>query len=261
MKNNKLSIILCAAVALVLVAVIVIVSACSMRGVDKEYEYNTEIIKNSNAPGAGTVDVESITDFTPDLEQEFISLPYTVKDTDIEIVAIGSYTGDYMESKLSKDVDDDLAIVVKNNSSQIVSYSSITIDCGNDKICTFSPTNLPSNQYSLVFPNSDAVSYADVTKFECTDSMAVMTDSLTMLNGTVGVDYKDGEFILTNLTGDNLGDVYIRYRNCTPDNIYLGGITNSVVCKGVEPFETYKIPVDNFSAETSVIVAVESINY
>ena len=254
MKKTKLSIIICIVMALVLICA----TGCA-GGVDKEYEYNTEIIKNSNAPSSGDVDIKSIEYFTPDFNQNFVELPYTVKDTDIEIIAIGSYTGDYIESELSKDVDDDLAILVKNNSKQIISYSSITVDCGNDKVCTFSPTNLPSGQCSLVFPNSDAVSYADVTKFECTDSMAVMTDSLAMLDGTVGIDYKNGEFILTNLTGENLGDVYIRYRNCTEDNIYLGGITYSTVQKGVEPFETYKIPVDNFSTENSVIVSVESI--
>lgn len=259
MKKNKITTILCVAVILVLVAVIVIVAACSTRGVDKEYQYNTEIITNPNAPDNSGADIESISDFVEDTDQDFIDLPYTVDDTDIEIIAIGKYTGAYSEVSDTDEVEDVLAIVVKNNSQKVVSYSSISVDCGNGIECSFSPTNLPSGQSSLVFTNSNAVSYADVTKFECVDSMFVMADELSMLDGKVGIDYKDGEFIVTNLTGDNLGDVYIRYKNCSDGNVYLGGVTHSTVVKNVEPFETYKVSADSFDEQTSVIIAVESI--
>lgn len=265
MKNNKIKTIFCIAVALVLVAVIVIVAFANKRGVDKEYEYNTEIISNTNAPVEGEPEVENITGFVEDTEQTLVELPYAIEDTGIEVVSIGKYTGVYTETDSNEEVEEVLAIVVKNTTDQVVSYSTFDVTVYDDITCSFSPTNIPAYQSALVLTNSVSdgeltVPYSSVTKFACVDSLAVMSDSLPLLEDTVGVDYKDGSFIITNLTNENLGDVYIRYKKCGDGNAYLGGKTYSTYVSNVEPFETYTIADSNFDEATSVIIAVESIN-
>ncbi|MBE6824002.1 MAG: hypothetical protein E7513_01515 [Ruminococcaceae bacterium] len=254
MKNNRVSTIIFTVVALVLVAIMV--SGCG--GVDKEYEYNTEIIINENAPVEGEPQLESITGYVEDTKQDFLKLPYAIENTSLEIVSIGKYTGVYTDSGSNENVEDILAIVVKNVSDKVVSYSNVSFAYGDDVACSFSPTNLPPNQSALVFTNTEKIPYKNVKKFECVDAMEVPAEKLPLLEDKVGVDFKDGEFIITNLTNENLGDVYVRYKNFTDGNAYLGGITYSVVATDVEPYETYKVPADNYNAETSVIIAVEN---
>lgn len=259
MKKIKPSTILCIAVILVLIAVIVIVALLTRGGVAKEYQYNTEIISLDNAPDAEQPQVESITGFVEDKEQTFLQLPYQVEDTCIEIISVGKYTGKFTDNGTNDDVKDVLAIVITNTSDKVISYSSVTFEYANDLTCTFSPTNIPAHQSALVLTTVEGVPYKNIEKLECVDNMIVLADKLQMLEGTVGVDYKDGEFIVTNLTNKNLGDVYIRYKNSSDGNAYLGGITLSEVIKDVEPYETYKVEARDFDPETSVIVSVENI--
>lgn len=258
MKKNKVNARVFTSLLLVLVFISLIFTGCKM-GVDKEYEYNTEILSNENAPVEGDADVAAITGYVEDSEQKLAQLPYSIPDTDLVVTSIGKYSGVYSELGENEDVSDILAIVVENTSDKVVSYSSLTIEYDDEKACSFSPTNLPPHQSALVFSNSEAVPYADVKKFECTDSMAVMAKELPLLKDVVGVDFVDGQFVVTNLTPDDLGDVYIRYKTCTDGNAFLGGITYSVTVPDVKGYETYKVDAENFDETSSVIIAVENL--
>ncbi len=226
-------------------------------GVEDEYKYNTEVISVENAPKEGDAEVENITGFAEDTKQKFLELPYAIGDTGLEITAIGKYTGVYTDSGADTEAKDILGLVVKNTSDKVVSYSSIVFEYAKDKQCTFNATNLPSQQSVLLFPNTEAVQYDDVKKLELKESMAVPADSLPMVEG-VGVDCKDGEFIVTNHNKEDIGDVYIIFKNTTEGNVYLGGITYSVEVFDLKGYETRKVPAENFDAEKSVIVAVQS---
>lgn len=258
MKSNKVRVSIFTILVLVLVCLNLVFTGCKM-GVDKEYEYNTEILVNEKAPVEGDVDVSVISGYVEDTEQKFAQLPYAIPDTDLVVTSIGKYSGVYNELGTEEEATEILAIVVENTSEKVVSYSSLTIEYDEEKSCTFNPTNLPPRQSALVFPSSEAIAYADVKKFECTDSMAVMAKELPVLEGVVGVDFVDGQFVVTNLTSDDLGDVYIRYKTCTEGNTYLGGITYSVMIPDVKAYETYKVDAGNFDESSSVIIAVENM--
>lgn len=257
MKAGNVSSIIFCAVCFVLVSVML--TGCGKNSVDEEYAYNTVIETNENKPVAGEAEIEKVTGFVEDKEQKLLKLPYAIENTDLEITAIGKYSGIINENGTTDEVNEVLAIVVKNKSDKIVSFSSITALYDSDKTTAFNPSNLPSQMSSLVFTSTPYVEYIDVKKFEVTDSMAIMSDSLPMLDGTVGVDYKDGNFIITNLTSEELGDVYVRFKNCSDGNVYLGGATFSVMVPDVMPYETYTVPAQNYTEGTSVIVAVENM--
>ncbi len=256
MKRNRVSAIICMILTFVLVATMF--SGCKTK-VDAEYEYNNVIEINEKKPVEGEPEIEAITGYVEDTQQKLLSLPYNIEDTEIDIISIGTYTGLYTESDKQEEVENVLAIVVKNTSDQIVSFSNFSVQYGDEQFTSFTPTNIPANQSALVLTGYPAIAYADVKEFVVTESMAVMSDSLPMLEGTVGVDFKDGQFIVTNLTGDELGDVYIRYKTCSAGNAYLGGITYSVMVGDVMPYETYTVDAPFYSEESGVIIAVENL--
>ncbi len=241
-----------------IVLVSVLFAGCG--GVDKEYEYNTDIISVENSPVEGEPEIEKITGFVEDTEQTFVELPFVVDDTGLEIISVGSYTGVYSDGADGSEAENALALIVKNTGDKVISYSTFTIEYASDKFATFSPTNLPQNQSAIVFVNNIPVDYKEVKKFECTDSMCVPTDELPLLEDVVGVDFKDGEFIITNLTKNDLGDVYVRYKSCSAGNTYLGGVTYSVMVEDLQGYETKTVKGDNFDPATSVIIAVENID-
>ena len=252
MKINRLSSIIFLIIAVVLVATIF--AGCG-GSVDEEYQYNTVIETNENMPVVGEPEIEKITGYVEDKDQKFLKLPYAIENTDLEIVSIGKYSNATISEETDKEI---LALVVKNTSDQVVSFSTFNVKCDSKLTTTFSPTNLPAGMSALVYCESPYVAYEDVEILEISEPMAVMSDSLPMLDGVVGVDYKDGNFIITNLTDEKLGDVYVRYKNCSDGNVFLGGTTYSSMASDVGAYETYTVPAEYYVEGSSVIIAVEN---
>lgn len=248
---NKKTIILVASLLLVIIiaTVLLIIFFSPKQSVDKKYADNTSIIENTLKPQSGTVDIEKIEGFTQQTVS-YIDLPFSIPDSGIEITKIGSYS--------DKNNDDTFAVIVKNNSDRVISYSSLSFTTNKGEL-TFSPTNLPNGVSSLIFPENSDIKFSDITEFKFKDKLVVNSDNLSILDSKVGIKYQDGNFVLTNLTSENLGSVYIRYKKITEGNAYLGGETYSVVQKNVEPYETYFVPCADYDAEKSVIISVESI--
>ncbi len=252
MKRNRVSSIIFLIISVVLVAAFF--TGCG-GSVAEEYQYNTVIETNENKPVEGEPEIESITGYVEDNKQKFLELPYAIENTDLEIVSIGKYTDENISEETDKEL---LAIVVKNNSDKVVSFSTFDVQYDTNLYTSFSPTNLPAGMSSLVYTEAPYIAYEDVKIFEISNPMAVMSDSLPMLDGTVGVDFKDGNFIITNLTGEDLGDVYVRYKTCGSGNVYLGGTTYSCMAADVKPYETYTVPAEYYVEGSSVIIAVEN---
>lgn len=248
---NKKSIILVASLLFVIIiaTVLLVMFFSPKQGVDKKYADNTSIIENTLEPQSGTVDIQKIEGFT-EHTVSYINLPYTIPDTEIEITKIGSY--------INENNDDIFTVIVKNNSDRVISYSSLNFDTNMGEI-SLSVTNLPQGISALVFAENKDIKFSEITSLKFKDKLIVNSDNLSILDSKVGIKYQDGNFVLTNLTNENLGSVYIRYKNVTKGNVYLGGETYSVVQKNVEPYETYLVPTNDFDAEKSVIVSVESI--
>lgn len=257
-KITKKQLIGIIALLVILVILAVIIFGGGKRKVDKEFEYNTDIVSLDNTPLPQEPDCSLVEGFVEDTEHSFVKLPFEIKDTTLVVTGIGKYTGRNFEIYDGEDVTDIFTIVVKNNGDKYISYSNINVEYAKNKVCSFVITNIAPGCTAVVFSNSDAVPYADVTDFSVLDKTFVTTDSLTMIEDTVGVDYKDGQFIITNLTGNYLGDVYVKYKHVNKGNVYIGGATFSTRVEDVNPYETYKVDVTNFDLEDSLIVAVES---
>lgn len=249
MKKRNIIFIAVFLIVVIVVTVILVLNFSPRRSVDKEYADNTSIIENTLKPQSGTVNVENIEGFT-EQSVSYIDLPYTIPETDMEITQIGSFTGNNKE--------DIFALIIKNNSDKVISYSSINFTTNKGDI-SFSPTNLPQGVSTLVFPENQDIKFSDINKLTFKDKLVVNSDELSLLNSKVGIKFQDGNFVLTNLTNENLGSVYIRYKNITKGNAYLGGETYSVVQKNVEPYETYLVTATDFDAEKCAIISVESI--
>ncbi len=269
LKDKKKLTILIVAIIIIILAIFLIIrsSKSDVRtSVAEEYKYNTVIISNDNAPKEGQPQLDSINGYVEDKEQKLATLPYAIEKTEngetttvLEVVSIGKYTGAYTLNNKNEQVEDIFAMVVNNPTDKVLSIASIDITYAKDLVSSINPSNIPPHQSTLVFFSSQPIAYADVTEFECSVDYAVQSDKLPLLEGKVGVDYKDGNLIITNLTSEFLGDVYVRYQNIAGGNTYLGGNTYSAYAANVQPYETYLIPAPDFNKENSVIISVESV--
>lgn len=241
-----------------------------------EYKYNTSILTNEKAPTKGDAVISSIDGYTEVTDQTFLKLPYEVtKDGEkvYEIISIGKCNGTFYDGEVKRDMSDSLAIVVKNTTDKVVSISNVSFVYADGKECTFTVSNLPPEKSALVFADVTEVKegeeqnviikdvpFSDVTKIKVSANQAIMTTNLPLLADKVGVDYKDGKFIITNLTGDNLGQISVKFMMCADNdaNIFIGGNTCAVYQQNVMPYETYLVDAKSFDPDKSTIIAVES---
>lgn len=245
-------------VLLILLIFALTLSACARGSVDKEYAYNTVIISNADAPVTGVADISKLEGYTEGTVEGFNG-SYYIPDTDLEIISVGSYSGRYVEDLSFDPCEDLLALVVRNTSESIISYSSFSVNGSDDTMCYFTPTNLRPGCSALVLAGDKETKFSDIKSFEASSGMQVFIKELTMLDGTVGVSYLDGKFVVTNLTNQNLGSVYIRYKFITGANAYFGGVTCSTNIDNVEPYETYLISDDDFDDVQCEIISVENV--
>lgn len=230
-----------------------------------EFTYNTEIITNPDAPTDDKPEISKIEGYTEIKDQKFLSLPMSFDakmngvDTEaLRIVSIGSFTGTYIDGEES-DVKDILAMVVTNPSDKVLSVASIDVAYDDSKVCSFTPSNIPPKCSALIMSDGMPVQYSDVKKLDMTLKFAVPQDQMTMINGKVGVDFKESQFIVTNLTDEPLGDVYIRYKRISDGNVYYGAKTFSVTADNLLPYETQMVDAPDFDAAKYVVISVENI--
>lgn len=238
-----------------------ILSGCAKKGVDSEYAFNTSILSNVDSPTALLPEFSEIDGYT-EIAVDGLSFPYAVPDTALEIISAGSYSGEYLEDENGEAVSDVFSLIVRNTGDDDISYSTFSVRYGEgeDAVVSFSPTNLASGLSCLVMAGSPDVKSSDVLSFEIVSSMQVSGGKLSLINGQAGVSFSEDHFILTNLTSQNLGDVYIRFKRISPrGNCYLGGMTFSVYQSDVSPYETYLIDAPSFDDTTCSVIAVESI--
>lgn len=276
MKNKKLYLIICIILSFAIVgaAIYMFYSADnepensveqSVRTeIAPEYKYNTKIETAKKAPDEKAPEINNISGYTEDKNQKFFSSPISFDtkfgDSNVNIlnvISVGKYTGEFEGENGIEQVTDVLAVVVNNPSDKALSIASFTVSYDDNKDCSFSPSNIPAKQSALILTNGQAVSYKDVKKFDCLLDYAVAQDKLPMID-KVGVDFKDNECIITNLTSENLGDVYVRFKKYCDGNVYLGSKTYSVLAKDVQPYETYIVDAPEYNADNCVIIAVEN---
>ena len=254
--------------AIILAATLVILSlsACNTMttppkktAVDPEYADNTEILRNPNAPVNAAVLINDIEGYTEKSIPK-TKFPRKIADTHLYVDSVGAYTGAYVEDMSMTECKDVFACVIRNDSDQLLSYSSFNIIYGDDESvkCGFHATNIKPHCSALVLSDDKNVKFDVVLYFQPNEPMEVLSDGLTMLDGSVGVSYKDGMLVVTNLTENDLGTVYIRYKMFTGGNVYLGGFTGSIMVENVKAFETYHVDAGVFNPDTCEIVCVEN---
>lgn len=225
------------------------------------------LLTRDKTPQPVKVDVKEINGYTEVKDQKFISLPkkltveFDGSNTDlIDIVSVGKYTGEYIDGESVYQVKDALAFVVANNTTSHLSIASVTVKYDKDKFCKLSPTNIPPASSALILPDVQSVAYSDVKSLECTVDFGIPQDEVPMITDKVKLDFKDGKFTVTNLTGDDLGDVYIRFKRTINDDVFFGSKTFSVMATDLKANTAQYVDAADYNEKNCKIIAVENVS-
>lgn len=230
--------------------------------VDKLTNNKTKVeSKEVKKPTKDSAEVDKIAGFNYEDEKKVggLKLPYKVEKTDLVIENIGQYTGQFIEDGSDKPVANVLSLLVKNNSNKVVQYGEINIKVNGNKNAVFKVTNLPPKTSTLVMESTGKIEFNKDDKYKYVDSIQAKLNNMSLMKDKVQITkQEDGVIGIKNVSGKDLGTVYVYYKYFQEGGAYLGGITYRVKFENVKAGQTVEEKTSHYSKDFSDILMVDA---
>lgn len=178
-----------------------------------------------------------------------------LSDPNLTAEVIAKYAGSFVEDGTNTATADVTAMVITNNSEQMLQIGVVEFQVNGSETAEFTVTNLPAGASALVMENSrrtfhdgDDFSYGKVAS-SYIDMPSLESDKFDILEG-------DGKLTLVNKTGESYGKVYVYYKYVQLGGAYLGGITYRVPFENVPANGQVESVAGHFRPDGSKIVGV-----
>ncbi len=178
-----------------------------------------------------------------------------LSDPSLTAEVIAKYAGSFVEDGTNTATADVTAMVITNNSEQMLQIGVVEFQVNGSETAEFTVTNLPAGASALVMENSrrtfhsgDDFSYGKVAS-SYIDMPSLESDKFDILEG-------DGKLTLVNKTGESYGKVYVYYKYVQLGGAYLGGITYRVPFENVPANGQVESLAGHFRPDGSKIVGV-----
>ena len=99
--------------------------------------------------------------------------------------------------------------------------------------------------------------YSSSTNYTYAEATYAQTN-MSMNSSKVSVSTADSKVTIKNISGKDLGTVYVYYKNLDKSGAYLGGITYRVKFENVKSGDTLTQSTKHFSKSNSKIIMVDT---
>lgn len=183
---------------------------------------------------------------------------YKCEKTEIEVgqgiylIAIGKYTGSFVEDGSDEEIENVLAVIVENRSESDIQLARITLE-GDGETYNFEAVTLPVGSKSLVMEKSrncwEKKDYGNASLQIC----ALFQKEMSLYPEQFQITTSGQEITIKNI-GKQIGSkVHIYYKNRVND-IYLGGITYRVgTVDGLEAEETCNVMSNHYTEGSEIL--------
>lgn len=156
-------------------------------------------------------------------ESPWLEFPIEIPEYELEIQAIRSYDGIYLEDGSDVPISGVAALLVTNRSDRCIDLAKLQLT-GEKTVYSFTVTGLASGATAVVMEEGKAPAVEQ--RYEAVSAEVAQTDAFEMSEGILSVE-EDGDALkVTNLTDRDLPCVRIFYKFYLADaEAYVGGIT------------------------------------
>lgn len=214
-------------------------------------------------PKADSVKVEEISGFNESTDEKVsgLKLPCSIENTNLVIENIGQYTGPFVEDGSDTPTSNVLSILVKNNSDQVIQYGEIKIKINDTETVIFKVSNLASKTSALIMESTGKVEYNKEDKYQVVEGLDATIDEMSMMEDKIEIVKAEKKKItIKNKTSENLGTVYVYYKNIQDGGAYLGGITYRAKFENVKAGATVEAETSHYYKDSSQIVMVDNVS-
>lgn len=182
------------------------------------------------------------------------SFPYTASIDELELVAVYNYSGYYIEDGSEDEIDSVAALEVTNLSDQAIEYATITLTADGKEL-NFEVSLLPAGETALVM-EADKQSCSETASFTYGGSEIATLSSLDMCEDQVTVSTDSGAVTVTNISGNDISELRLFYKNQLDTGEYVGGIAYTVKLEDLAAGESRTVYPSHFDPEYGVVMMV-----
>ena len=230
-------------------------------------------------PAAGTLDIEKIQGFTAasgnagssangtsdengdsgssDADSGDSSEPaITLSDPNLKVEAIGSYSGNFLEDGSDEPTANVAAMLITNNSDQMLQIAEITFQVNDTETASFKVTDLPAGTSTLVL-EANKREYSEEDSYTYGETATGYMEQPSLEEDKFDLVTEDGKITLKNKTDQSYDKVYVYYKYVQLGGAYLGGITYRTPFENVPANGEVESIAAHFNPESSKIMAVQ----
>lgn len=230
-------------------------------------------------PAAGTLDIEKIQGFTAtsgnagnsangtsdengdsgssDADSGDSTAPaITLSDPNLTVEAIGSYSGNFLEDGSDEPTANVAAMLITNNSDQMLQIAEITFQVNDTETASFKVTDLPAGTSTLVL-EANKREYSKEDSYTYGETATGYMEQPSLEEDKFDLVTEDGKITLKNKTDQSYDKVYVYYKYVQLGGAYLGGITYRTPFENVPANGEVESIAAHFNPESSKIMAVQ----
>lgn len=230
-------------------------------------------------PASGTLDIDKIQGFTPasgntgssangtsnengdsgssDADSgDSTAQTITLSDPNLTVEAIGSYSGNFLEDGSDEPTANVAAMLITNNSDQMLQIAEITFQVNDTETASFKVTDLPAGTSTLVL-EANRREYSEEDSYTCGETATGYMEQPSLEEDKFDLVTEDGKITLKNKTDQSYDKVYVYYKYVQLGGAYLGGITYRTPFENVPANGEVESIAAHFNPESSKIMAVQ----
>ncbi len=230
-------------------------------------------------PASGTLDIEKIQGFTPangnagssangtsnengdsgssDTTTGDSTAPtITLSDPNLTVEAIGRYSGNFLEDGSDEPTANVTAMLITNNSDQMLQIAEITFQVNDTETASFKVTDLPAGTSTLVL-EANKREYSEEDSYTYGETATGYMEQPSLEEDKFDLVTENGKITLKNKTDQSYDKVYVYYKYVQLGGAYLGGITYRTPFENVPANGEVESIAAHFNPESSKIMAVQ----
>ena len=174
------------------------------------------------------------------------------------ITDIGNYTGMYMEDGSDEIVTNILMIILKNEGETALQLARINLEYP-EFTANFEVTNLPAGESVVLLEKNRHEYVSDYYLRATAENVVFFQEPMSLLEDKIKLCGSKGFIEVENLTDEDMGEIYIYYKNSAVDLLY-GGITNRArVEGGLRAGKKTTVMTNHYSPTNSTILNVQIV--
>lgn len=177
----------------------------------------------------------------------------------LSVVAVGTYSGEYMEDGNDDEIENVAALILQNESEQMLQIAEIELNINGEDRGLFRITNLPANGMVMALDMNRLVCGTDGTAEKESEAVRFF-EEVPMNEDLFETEGTEGRVTLKNLSEDTYDKVYVYYKTEIDDGLFLGGITYRIPFEEIEGRTQIETDAAHYSPNKSKIVEVQIID-